>query len=92
MAALRSRLAEASAEHMSLPEFPLEAADSGPGSVSDAVSPEALDASDQRLEALQAEAHLLQDSLSGWPLSGSVQRRLPIRCSPSDIGCLREGS
>ncbi len=65
MAALRSRLAEASAEHMSRPEFPLEAMDSGPGSAAHTIDAEALDASDRRLEALQAEAHLLQDSLPG---------------------------
>ena len=73
VAALRSRLAEASAEHMSRPDFPLEAPDDlGPGSAMHAVSPKALDASDRRLEALQAEAQLLQDSLAGQSLVTSV--------------------
>ena len=65
VAALRSRLAEASAEHMSRHEFPLEAPDSSPSAARAAVSGEALNSSDRRLEALQAEAHLLQDSLDG---------------------------
>ncbi len=66
VAALRSRLAEASAEHMSRPEFPLEAPDSSPSAAArEAISPDALNSSDSRLEALQAEAHLLRDSLDG---------------------------
>ncbi len=65
VAALRSRLAEASAEHMSRPEFPLEAPDSSPSAAREAISSDALNSSDSRLEALQAEAHLLQDSLGG---------------------------
>ena len=64
---------------MSRPEFPLEAVDSGSNSELHAVRPEALDASDRRLEALQAEAHLLQDSLSGQPLRAEC----PAKPGPS---------
>ena len=74
VAALRSRLAEASAEHMSRPEYPLEAAESSPGGAREAVSAEALASSDRRLEALQAEAHLLQDSVDGPSLYLTIGR------------------